>query len=191
MVIRSWRRVMKIERRIYQIEVEPGKFWPIPFVSNGVAWRTMGYFAALFASMWILSRMVVIGPLLVALDPFSGGGRYIIFPGVLTWIMVNKTFEGRHPHRWLWDALRFAFRAKRTSAGRKVPDRVSWSGKVSVAHDEFSPDLHGARIHGPAVVRFNVPVLTRWGWRRNLVATGDDGGKRAVCAVGHRLDVRP
>lgn len=182
---------MRIQRRVYAIEIAPGRFWPIPFVSNGVAWRTVGYWLGIATTIWALCHIVLIGDILTAIIPLGAPMRYVALPGLLTYIMVNREFEGRQPHRWLWDLARFVVRPRRRSAGRKAPARVEWHGRAQICHDRHSTRLHTSRIHGPAVVEFNVPVTFGLSWRsRAFAARPAADGKCTRYEVDDRLEVR-
>ena len=46
--------------------------------------------------------------------------KYVGIPVGLTWFMSQKTFDGKKPYRFIQTVVTYAFRPKRTYAGKKV-----------------------------------------------------------------------
>src|ERR1700754_4871844 len=104
-VIRSYRRVFEVDRRIYRVDR-----WALP-VPGGVPLRAVGYFAA------AVLAMVILGPLVAFLAPPL---RYVVVPLGLAVLGTQAAPDGRTAHRFALDWLRFKLRPHRHSAGRVV-----------------------------------------------------------------------
>jgi conjugation transfer TcpE-like protein len=150
MTIHSYRRVLKVRRHIHVIPWSPGRklVLPYPIPVLGVV-----YFVALEAAFFVISRLPLFG--LAAKLPFK---VWWIIPLWLAWLAVHTSFDGRMPHLWVLSWIQFRLRPKRTRAGLRVKDGGRIRGRVRWWVDEHAPDLHRARIAGPAAVQFNVPV---------------------------------
>src|SRR3954447_9063791 len=167
MLIRSYRRVFEVDRRIYRVDR-----WALP-VPGGVPLRAVGYFVA------TVLLIVLLGDLVSFLSPPL---RYVVVPLAVAVFGTQAAPDGRTAHRFAWDWVRFRLRARRRSAGRVVrleDEPVRWDGSLAVRWDADGAELHHARVRGPARVTFNVPTTL-----------GDSGGSVVVCA-GVELEVRP
>jgi hypothetical protein len=166
-VIRSYRRVFEVDRRIYRVDR-----WALP-VPGGVPLRALGYFAA------TALLMVLLGELVSFLSPPL---RFVVVPLAVAVLGSQAAPDGRSAHRFAWDWLCFRLRARRRSAGRVVrleDEPVRWNGTLAVRWDVDAAQLHHARVRGPARVTFNVPTTL-----------GEAGGSVVLCA-GTELEVRP
>src|SRR5215218_11328408 len=105
MVIRSYRRVFEVDRRIYRVDR-----WALP-VPGGVPLRALGYFAA------TALLMVLLGELVSFLTPPL---RFVVVPLAVAVLGTQAAPDGRAAHRFAWDWLCFRVGAHRRSAGRVV-----------------------------------------------------------------------
>jgi hypothetical protein len=190
-LIRSYQRIFKPERRIYQVE---GRALPVP---GGVPLRWLAWaggalvavlvvssgsatIAALAAAAAGLAGFVVSGRSAAAVTaaatfvavPVAGFGlrlldwplRYLIVPGLVATLATQATPDGRRADRFAWSWLALRLRPRRRSLGRPLPlaDRAYvTSGELWVAPDERSPRLRRAHVRGPAVIATANPVCVR------------------------------
>ena len=154
MVVRSYRRVFRVDRRIYRVDR-----WALP-VPGGIPLRGIGYFALALGLVLVLGRLPGIGELVSVL---SAPLRYVIVPLAVAVLGLQAAPDGRVAHRFRrLAALRL--RGRRRSAGRRVPldgERIAFGGTLATVWDERAPDLHRARVRGPARVTFNRAVRLR------------------------------
>jgi hypothetical protein len=194
--IRSYQRIFRPERRIYQIE---GRALPIP---GGIPLRWLGYAtAALLAVLAIGSGSVTVAVILAVAAGVAGlllGGRvgalaaagsafigswpagallglldwplrFVVLPVAVATLATQATPDGRHADRFAlsWLALRLA--PRRRSLGRALP-RAGIAqlrgGEVWVAPDEHRPELRRSRIRGAATVAFADEMGVRRGGLR-------------------------
>jgi hypothetical protein len=194
--IRSYQRIFRPERRIYQLE---GRSLPVP---GGVPLRWLAYAsAALLAVLVLGSGSATLAVLLALAASFAGyllggkagalaagAGAFAAFwvlgflVGLLDWPLrlvvgpvavatpaTQATPDGRRADRFAfsWLALRLA--PRRRSLGRGMPPRgVPQLHTVAfwVAPDEHGPRLRRARLRGPAVAAFAAEVRVRRGGLR-------------------------
>jgi TcpE family len=186
-VIRSYRRVFEVDRRIYRIDR-----WTLP-VPGGVPLRGLGYFTAGVLAIIAADRLPGVGALVDAVSPPL---RYVILPLLVAMVATQAAPDGRAAHRFAWDWLRLRLRARRRCAGRVVPlegETVAWHGRLGVAWDRHGAELHRARVRGPVRVTFTVPVRLD-GRGRRLIArpAPDERGPATVVLCGDAvLEVRP
>jgi hypothetical protein len=189
--IRSYQRIFRPERRIYQLE---GRRLPVP---GGVPLRWLGYAtAALVAVLAIGSgstTIAVLTALAAALAGLAIGGRagaalagvgafagfwaaglvlalldwplrLVVVPVAVATLATQATPDGRRADRFAasWVALRLA--PRRRSLGRALPAvgiAQHRAGSVWVAPDEHSGQLRRGRVRGPATVAFASEVRVR------------------------------
>jgi len=194
--IRSYQRIFRPERRIYQIE---GRSLPVP---GGIPLRWLGYATAALVAVLALDSESLTVAVLVGLAAGAAGllvggragavaagtGAFGVFwiagffLGLLDWplrlvvvpiavatLATQATPDGRHADRFAlsWLALRLA--PRRRSLGRALP-RAGVAqlrhGEVWVASDEHLPELRRCRIRGAATVAFAAEVCVRRGGLR-------------------------
>src|SRR5918997_6615468 len=129
-VIRSYRRVFDVDRRIYRVDR-----WTLP-VPGGVPLRGLGYFVATVLAVVAGGRLPVVGGLLDLLSPPL---RYVVLPLLVAMVATQVAPDGRAAHRFACDWLRLRLRARRRSAGRVVPlegEPVAWHGRLGVGWDQ-------------------------------------------------------
>lgn len=188
LVIRSYRRVFRVDRRIYRVDR-----WPVP-VPGGVPLRGVLYFAVALALVLVAGALPGLGLLLGEITPPL---RYVVLPLGVAVLGLQAAPDGRTAHRFAWDWLCLRLRARRRSADRPVPlvgEPVGWAGVLPAAFDEHATGLHGARVHGPARITFNVGVQVAQRRDSRVIARADDRAQAgAAVVVGPRqvLEVRP
>src|SRR5919202_3605657 len=183
MVIRSYRRVFEVDRRIYRVDR-----WALP-VPGGVPLRALGYFVAGLL-------LVLAAGSLPAVGAISAPIRFVVIPLMVAVLATQAAPDGRVAHRFAWDWLRLRCRARRRSAGRVVALEAEpnpWDGELAVRWDADGAQLHRGRVRGPARVTFAVPVdLCDTGGR--LVARpgvhGPTGAALVLCS-GTEVEVWP
>jgi conjugation transfer TcpE-like protein len=183
LLIRSYRRVFEVDRRIYRIDR-----WALP-VPGGVPLRAVGYFAATLILAILLSALPATKELIGAI---SAPLRYVILPLAVAVLGSQATPDGRAAHRFAADWVGFRLRARRRSADRTMPledEPVLWHGKLGVTWDEHGTRLARACVTGPARITFNVPLELR-GLVARPAAEGPRGDAIVLCP-GERLKVRP
>jgi hypothetical protein len=199
--IRSYQRIFRPERRIYQLE---GRTLPVP---GGVSLRWLAYalaalgavlvigsgsfglavaiaigagcagffvgglLSAVLAGAAALSALWLAAALLGALD---WPLRLIVIPAALATFATQATPDGRHADRFAasWLALRLA--PRRRSLGRALPSAGTAhlpEGELWVAPDEHGPRLRRARIRGAGTVGFAEEVALRRRGSRRLIAS--------------------
>jgi hypothetical protein len=188
LVIRSYRRVFEVDRRIYRVDR-----WALP-VPGGVPLRGLAYFAATICLVVVLGALPVTGELVAVL---TAPLRYVVLPLAVAVLGTQAAPDGRTAHRFARDWLRLRLRARRRSAGRVVPlegEPVPWHGVLAARWDAHSARLHRARVRGPAMVAFSGPVEFRDRPRGRLHArprAAGEGAQTVVIGGGQVLEVRP
>lgn len=226
--IRSYQRIFRPERRIYQIE---GRSLPIP---GGVPLRWLAYATATLLTVIALeagstsielalaalagaagfgvggregAAVAAIGALAVtwlagiALGLLDWPLRLIVIPAAVATLGTQATPDGRRADRFAlsWLSLRLA--PARRSLGRSLPLAglgYGLGGQLWVEADERSPSLRRARVRGPALVFFSLPIAVRRTSRRRHLARPPQRSKRqaattprVVLGEGEALEVRP
>jgi TcpE family len=187
LVIRSYRRVFEVDRRIYRVDR-----WALP-VPGGVPLRGLGYFIATLLFVVLGGRVPGLAPLLGLL---SAPLRYVVLPLAVAVLGTQVAPDGRSAHRFAWDWLRLRMRARRRCAGRVVTlegEPVNWDGALATCWDEHGTSLRRAQVRGPARVTFAVPVRFEGAGSR-LVARStavSEASQAVVMGGGEVLEVRP
>jgi len=183
LVIRSYRRVFEVDRRIYRVDR-----WALP-VPGGVPLRAVGYFAASVLLVIFLGALPATGELVGAI---SAPLRFVVIPLAVAVLGTQAAPDGRAAHRFAAEWVRFRLRSRRHCGARRVPlegEAVAWHGDLGVCWDEYGSRLARGRVTGPARITFNVPVELH-----GLVARPAADGPRGdavVLGAGERLEVRP
>lgn len=187
-LIRSYQRIFRPERRLYQIE---GRSLPVP---GGVPLRWLAWASGSLLCVLVLSSGSAVVALLAAaaagLAGLSLGGRstaaaaaalaalavpvagfllgllgsplrFVILPALIATLATQATPDGRRADRFAlsWLAVRLA--PRRRSLGRAVhPAGRRWwpEGWLWVAADERRPWLRRARLRGPATASLARPA---------------------------------
>lgn len=194
--IRSYQRIFRPERRIYQLE---GKRLPVP---GGVPLRWLAYATLALLAVFVISSgsgaLAAVLALTASLAGFFIGGRagalaaglsafagfwiagfllglldwplrLVVVPVAVATFATQATPDGRRADRFAlsWLALRLA--PRRRSLGRGMPPRgvpQLHSAALWVAPDEHGPRLRRARLRGPALAAFAAEVRVRRGGLR-------------------------
>jgi hypothetical protein len=194
--IRSYQRIFRPERRIYQIE---GRALPVP---GGIPLRWLGYATGALLAVLAISSGSATVAVLAAIGAagagllaggrigaiLAGSGAFVTFwvaglvLGLLDWplrlvvvpiavatLATQATPDGRHADRFAvsWLALRLA--PRRRSLGREMPPTgiaQLRDGSLWVAPDEHRPELRRGRVRGGATVAFATEVRVRRGGLR-------------------------
>jgi hypothetical protein len=189
--VRSYQRIFRPERRIYQLEGRP---LPVP---GGVPLRWLGYATGALVAVLAIgsgSTTIAVGVALAgaltgltiggrAAAALAGAGAFVGFwvagfaLGLLDWplrlivvpvavatLATQATPDGRRADRFAasWLALRLA--PRRRSLARALPSigiTQVHGGSVWVAPDEHSPKLRRGRVRGAATVGFAMKVGVR------------------------------
>jgi len=189
--IRSYQRIFRPERRIYQIE---GRTLPVP---GGVPLRWLAYATATLLFVIAVgsgsAAVTVAAGAVAATTGLSVGGRaaagiaalgavaltvvggwalglldwplrLIVIPATVATLATQATPDGRRADRFAlsWLSLRLA--PMRRSLGRSLPltdHGHRLEGELWVRPDERQPLLRRAKVRGPAVVFFAVAVVVR------------------------------
>ncbi len=208
--IRSYQRIFKPDRRIYQID---GRRLPVPggVPLNWLVW----VFGTLLVILVLSSRSLLFTLVAAVAGALLGAGsrgwrgavaagavvacgvqvcglllgwvdwplRLLVLPGLVATAAGQLTPDGRSAHRYLLSRAVVRFRVARRSLERPVMvdgQVVDWAPRVWVAPDHYSPVLHYGCIHGPARVVFG----------RRVVLTARRGRHVARPAAGHRMRER-
>jgi TcpE family len=187
LVIRSYRRVFEVDRRIYRVDR-----WALP-VPGGVPLRGLGYFVATILVLLGFGRVPGVGELVGALSPPL---RFVVVPLAAAVLGTQAAPDGRSAHRFAWDWLRFRLRARRRCAGRVVAlegEPIACGGVLGVRWDCHDAGLHRSRVRGPARVTFAVPVEldARGGGLVARPGPCEPAGQAVVLGAREVLEVRP
>jgi len=191
--IRSYQRIFRPERRIYQLE---GRTLPVP---GGVPLRWLAYATgALVAVLAIGSGSATVAAaisLAAALAGLLVGGRTGAFGagagalgacwaadfllGLLDWplrlvvvpvavatLATQATPDGRRADRFALSSLALRLAPRRRSLGRAVPPAGRpqlQDGSLWVAPDEHAPELRRGCVRGKAIVAFASEMRVRRG----------------------------
>ncbi len=199
--IRSYQRIFKPERRIYQVE---GHRLPVP---GGVPLRWLGYLiGALVAVLVLASRSLALAVVLAAgasvyalglggraTALVAGAGvlggvqvlgwllgtldwplRLVVLPALVATLATQATPDGRAAHRYALSWIALQVRPARRSLGRPVPalgEQRALGARLAVAPDAHRPELRRARVGGSARVQFAQPVTLTHGLLRRRQLT--------------------
>jgi hypothetical protein len=225
--IRSYQRIFRPERRIYQVE---GRSLPIP---GGVPLRWLAYATATLLAVIALGAGSVSVELAVAAlagaAGFGVGGRegaalaaigalaatwlagialgfldwplrLIVIPAAVATLGTQATPDGRRADRFALSWLSLQLAPLRRSLNRSLPLAglgYGLGGQLWVEADERQPSLRRARVRGPAIVFFSLPLAVRRAGRCRHLARPAQGKRQAdttprvVLGDGEALEVRP
>jgi len=197
--IRSYQRIFRPDRRIYQIE---GRRLPVP---GGVPLRWLGHATATLLTVVVLSAGSATADLLLAacagvaalftagrraafvavtaslaLLPAAGLGlrgldwplRLVVLPALIATLLTQATPDGRPAHRYAASLVSLWLSPARSTLGRPLPrvgEPLRLRAQLRVASDEHAPRLRRGRVHGPAEVDFARPLWVRRGRLRRRV----------------------
>jgi hypothetical protein len=172
--IRSYRRVFKIHRRIYRVDR-----WALP-VPGGVSLLSIGYFAAAIFTVAILSKIPIVDD---GVGLLNAPLRWVIIPIAIAVLCSQATPDGRPMHKFAICWLRMQWKPTVTTP--------VVGGKLRTRWDIDAPMLRKLRVHGPARVRFSVPVALGGRGGRVVAQAGDTDNATVVLCGDGELEVRP
>lgn len=131
LVIRSYRRVFQIDRRIYRVDR-----WALP-VPDGISLRSIAYAAVALCLILLLGAFPGPAQLLSLLSPPL---RYVVLPIAVAMLLRNVTPDGRVAHRAAVDYGLFLVRTRilpgGRSSGRRIPrDAMHVNATLTQADD--------------------------------------------------------
>jgi TcpE family len=112
LTIRSYRRVFRLERRIYRVDR-----WSLP-VPGGLSLRALAYFLAALLCVLAGGAIPGVRSLLALLSPPV---RYLVLPAGLAALATQAAPDERPLHHYALAWLAFRLRARRLAAGRAIP----------------------------------------------------------------------
>ncbi|HMJ74006.1 MAG TPA: hypothetical protein VK471_11670 [Solirubrobacterales bacterium] len=226
--IRSYQRIFAPERRIHQLEghslpipggvplrwlaYATGTLLAVIVLSAGSSAVALGIAAiAALAGFGVGGRegaaVAAIGALggawlaAIALGLLDLPLRLIVIPAAVATLGTQATPDGRRADRFALSWLSLRLSPLRRSLGRSLPLAglgYGLGGRLWVEADERLSSLRRARVRGPAVVFFSVPIAVRRASRRRHLARPPQGSKRqagttprVVLGDGEVLEVRP
>lgn len=189
--IRSYQRIFRPERRIYQIE---GRTLPIP---GGVPLRWLAYATATLMAILVIgagsTALSLAAGAAAGVAGFRAGGRaaaivastiavagglvggfvlglldwplrLVVLPAAVATLGTQATPDGRRADRFALSWLAIRLKPRRRSLGRGLPAAGRphrLGGDMWVAPDERAASLRKGRVAGPALIFFSVPVSLR------------------------------
>jgi len=154
--IRGYRRVFRIERRLFRFDR-----WRIPY-PHGVPLRGIGYFVAIEFCVLVAARLPGMALLVGALHPAVA---HLGIPLGVAVLLMQVRIDGRPPHRALASLVRFWFGPKSLAGLTPCPDEGSEVVPVvdlAVAFDSRESFVVRGRVRGPARVMFRYPSTCRF-----------------------------
>jgi hypothetical protein len=165
-VIRSYRRVFNVERKIYKVDK-----YVLP---RPLELRAAVYFIGALLFIVLVSRLPVIG---LPLGVVGWQYKFVVLPLAVAVLGTRVTPDGRPAHRYVVSVLGYALRGHRFAGAHTAPlegEPVPYEVETWVAGDAGTPDLSRARVRGPATVYFrdqmivDLPTSSRWQRRRRI-----------------------
>lgn len=179
LVIRSYRAVFRIERRIHRIDR-----WQLP-LPGGLPVRALVYAPIVYALLALAARLPVLGAALGALpDPV----RYALLPLGLVWAALNVELDGRPVHRVAWSLARWAVERRWLAGLRPCPPplgRVALTGTLTVRPDHRGSVYRPGTVRGPARALLRRPAALARARARVTLTPAPGGPQRR----GQVLDV--
>lgn len=151
--VRGYRRVFKIERRLFRLDR-----WRLPY-PHGVPVRGIAYFLVMEFGVLAASRLPLIGAILAIPHPAL---VYLGLPLAGAFALLQGRIDGRPPHHVLASLLGHALRPKCMAGLAPCPpagEEVSPLLDVAVAYDAREAFVVCGRIRGPAEITFRYPSV--------------------------------
>ncbi len=125
MRIVSWRRILRIQRRLYTL---PWRGDEEISLGRGIPLRGIGYFCAVWLAFQVLGHAPLFGP---AVGVFPAPLRWLVLPALLPYLAMTHRLDGISPHAWAWAAVLYgrdvaAERAERQPVRLRGRLRVYW-----------------------------------------------------------------
>ena len=189
-IIRGYGGLFRRDWRIYSIPDGKGQRQPLP-IRGGLPMRSVGFFFAVLALVWLLTRL----PVLSAIGAFlSWPVTFLVLPGAAAFALTQLEPDGRPAIRFLGTMLAHAITPASRSAGRPVRRE----GRVAILDHQVAVAVSPSEAIGPAVVRgpaeleFRDPVAVHAGRRGRHRARGDAASDTRYIELdaGERLELR-
>jgi hypothetical protein len=166
LVIRSFRVVFDLERRIHRIERIR---LPLPY---GLPLRSVAYAGACFAVVLVAGRLPGLREVLAVLPTPV---RLVLIPAAGAHVLTQLRPDGRSAHHFLISWARHRCRSRYLVALRPTPRRShELLGEVVIAPDERTSRWRPAVVEGAGEIIFRQPVSARGRGRRVFVRLEDD-----------------
>ena len=184
-VIRSFRSVFELERRIHKIDRYR---IPLPY---GLPLRSLGFGVACLLAVLALGAAPIIGP---ALDRLPPPVRLVLLPVFAAYALGRIRIDGRPLHTAVGSLARYACGPRRVVGLRAAPVTSARLGDVVMAPDERAWRYRAGRVDGPAELLLRYPAQARQRGGRLIVRqTGAAPlwrGKRILVRAGQRVVFR-
>ena len=186
MVIRSYRDVFDLERRIHRLD----RFRvPVP---HGIPLRGLAYGIAALLALLLLSELPLLG---AALGALPAPLRLVVLPAGVAMLLTQVKVDGRSAHTAAAAWARMALAPKRLVGMAPAPaDEALVLGEVAFSPDEHASHYRRAAVLGPARVLLRYPARAhRSGstlWLDQLEARPMYRGKVVSLRAGQRLVFR-
>jgi hypothetical protein len=192
MEVRSWRRVYRLERRVYAIPNGQGE-WRIP-VPGGIPIWGAAYFIAAIALVFLARNIPGIDLLAGAVPPEIA---FTLIPAAGAYVGARYRPHGRMPHRHWTSLISEHFAGKHFYGEERLPRAgiaEVLDETVTLAPGPDWPILLDGEITGPATVYTRDPVALRYRHRRHEITPLHEDDPSGVAMVrveaGERLRVR-
>lgn len=184
--IRGYRRVFRIERRLFRFDR-----WRIPY-PHGVPLRGIGYFVAAEFCVLVAARLPGAGLLLGALHPVVA---HLGIPLGVAVLLMQVRIDGRPPHRALASLVRFWIGPKCLAGLSPCPGEgieLVPIVDLAIAFDCRESFVVKGCVKGPAKVMFRYPSTCRFSGAPPWIRDGEGRKARARrFHVQRRQDGRP
>lgn len=182
MQIRGYRKVFRIERRLFRFDR-----WRIPY-PHGVPLRGIGYFVVLEFCVLVASRLPILAQLLSLAHPSL---VYLGFPLVGAVLLMQVRIDGRPPHHVLASLARFATGPRCLAGLVSCPspgDSVLPLEEASVAYDAREAFPVAGRVKGPVRITIRYPTTC---WFEGAPVWARDKDARRKQARRYRIRQQP
>lgn len=121
--IKNYTSIWNVEKVIYALS---DVNLPVPLTFTQIAW-----FMAIFMLVLMLQNLPPFSMIDSALIKFA------VIPAGITWLMSQKTFDGKKPYSFLRSVFLYIIRSKETYAGKSVMTRnVTVKQKITTVRSE-------------------------------------------------------
>lgn len=184
-VIRSFRSVFELERRIHKIDRYR---IPLPY---GLPLRSLGFGAACLLAVLVLGAVPVVGPAVEQLPPPV---RLVLLPVSAAYALGRIKVDGRPLHSAVGSLVRFALGPRKMVGFRAAGGTFTRLGDVVTVADERTWRYRAGRVEGPAEILLRYPAQARQRGGKLIVRqTGAAPlwrGKRVLVRAGQRVVFR-
>ena len=185
LVIRSFRSVFELERRIHKVDRYR---IPLPY---GLPLRSLGFGAGCFLLVLVLGALPGTGAALAALPPPA---RFVLLPVAAAYALGRIRIDGRPLHAAAGSLVRFRLAPRRVAGFRAVRTGRERMGDLVMAGDERIPRYRPGRVDGPAELLLRYPAQARQRGGKLIVRQSGAGalwrGKRIIVRAGQRVVFR-